>query len=158
MPLKTRIYSYGADGKETPVEKTLYYPLSYNKGNFVLTLDAMASADLLRSCENDSGEGANKISVADTSLYSITRLMSGGPQDFYVTLQAKARDDYSGSYTPSTPADTNVENSLFAKEATTTEASLPISAICTTCAGRTDGRPARLPPTPSPRRALVPPA
>lgn len=124
VPLKTRIYSYGADGKETPVEKTLYYPLSYNKGNFVLTLDAMASADLLRSCENDSGEGANKISVADTSLYSITRLLSGGPQDFYVTLQAKARDDYSGSYTPSTPADTNVENSLFAKEATTTEGQL----------------------------------
>lgn len=124
VPLKTRIYSYGADGEETPVEKTLYYPLSYNKGNFVLTLDAMASADLLRSCENDSGEKANSISVTDSSLYSITRLMSGGPQDFYVTLQAKARDDYSGSYTPSTPADTNVENSLFAKEATATEGNL----------------------------------
>lgn len=120
VPLKTTIYSYDAAGNETPVEKTLYYPLSYNKGNFVLTLDAMASADLLRSCENDSGETANSISVTDSSLYSITRLMSGGPQDFYVTLQAKARDDYSGSYTPSTPADTNVENSLFAKEATTT--------------------------------------
>ena len=118
VPLKTRIYSYDTDGKETSVEKTLYYPLSYNKGNFVLTLDAMASADLLRSCEN--GSGISGISVADTSLYSITRLMSGGPQDFYVTLQAKARDDYSGSYTPSTPADTNVENSLFAKKATTT--------------------------------------
>ena len=117
VPLKTTIYSYDASGNETPVEKTLYYPLSYNKGNFVLTLDAMASADLLRSCENDSD-------VAETSLYSITRLMSGGPQDFYVTLQAKARDDYSGSYTPSTPADTNVENSLFAKEATATEGKL----------------------------------
>lgn len=118
VPLKTRIYSYDAAGEETPVEKTLYYPLSYNKGNFVLTLDAMASADLLRSCENDSGVKANSISVTDSSLYSITRLLSGGPQDFYVTLQAKARDGYSGSYTPSTPADTNVENSLFAKEAT----------------------------------------
>ncbi len=118
VPLKTTIYSYNAAGNETPVEKTLYYPLSYNKGNFVLTLDAMASADLLRSCENDSGETANSISVTDSSLYSITRLMSGGPQDFYVTLQAKARDGYSGSYTPSTPADTNVENSLFAKTAT----------------------------------------
>lgn len=124
VPLKTRIYSYDAAGNETPVEKTLYYPLSYNKGNFVLTLDAMASADLLRSCENDSGETANSISVTDSSLYSITRLMSGGPQDFYVTLQAKARDGYSGSYTPSTPADTNVENSLFAKEATATEGKL----------------------------------
>lgn len=121
VPLKTRIY---AADNETPVEKTLYYPLSYNKGNFVLTLDAMASADLLRSCENDSGVKANSISVTDSSLYSITRLMSGGPQDFYVTLQAKARDGYSGSYTPSTPADTNVENSLFAKEATATEGNL----------------------------------
>ena len=121
VPLKTRIY---AADNETPVEKTLYYPLSYNKGNFVLTLDAMASADLLRSCENDSGVKANSISVTDSSLYSITRLMSGGPQDFYVTLQAKARDDYSGNYTPSTPADTNVENSLFAKEATATEGKL----------------------------------
>lgn len=118
VPLKTTIYSYDAAGNETPVEKTLYYPLSYNKGNFVLTLDAMASADLLRSCENDSGVKANSISVTDSSLYSITRLLSGGPQDFYVTLQAKARDDYSGNYTPSTPADTNVENSLFAKTAT----------------------------------------
>lgn len=125
VPLKTTIYSYDAAGNETPVEKTLYYPLSYNKGNFVLTLDAMASADLLRSCENDSGaSGTSSISVTDSSLYSITRLLSGGPQDFYVTLQAKARDDYSGSYTPSTPADTNVENSLFAKEATATEGNL----------------------------------
>ena len=125
VPLKTTIYSYDAAGNETPVEKTLYYPLSYNKGNFVLTLDAMASADLLRSCENDSGaSGASSISVTDSSLYSITRLMSGGPQDFYVTLQAKARDGYSGSYTPSTPADTNVENSLFAKEATAAEGKL----------------------------------
>lgn len=123
VPLKTTIYSYNG-GNKTEKEKTLYYPLSYNKGNFVLTLDAMASADLLRSCENDSGEKANSISVTDSSLYSITRLMSGGPQDFYVTLQAKARDGYSGSYTPSTPADTNVENSLFAKEATATEGNL----------------------------------
>lgn len=123
VPLKTTIYSYNG-GNKTEKEKTLYYPLSYNKGNFVLTLDAMASADLLRSCENDSGVKANSISVTDSSLYSITRLMSGGPQDFYVTLQAKARDDYSGSYTPSTPADTNVENSLFAKEATATEGKL----------------------------------
>ncbi len=123
VPLKTTIYSYNG-GNKTEKEKTLYYPLSYNKGNFVLTLDAMASADLLRSCENDSGVKANSISVTDSSLYSITRLMSGGPQDFYVTLQAKARDDYSGNYTPSTPADTNVENSLFAKEATATEGNL----------------------------------
>ena len=123
VPLKTTIYSYDG-GNKTEKEKTLYYPLSYNKGNFVLTLDAMASADLLRSCENDSGETANSISVTDSSLYSITRLMSGGPQDFYVTLQAKARDDYSGSYTPSTPADTNVENRKIEKEATATKGNL----------------------------------
>lgn len=125
VPLKTTIYSYDASGNETPVEKTLYYPLSYNKGNFVLTLDAMASADLLRSCENDSGaSGTSSISVTDSSLYSITRLLSGGPQDFYVTLQAKARDGYSGSYTPSTLAPTSAENSLFAKGATATKGNL----------------------------------
>lgn len=118
VPLKTTIYSYNG-GNKTEKEKTLYYPLSYNKGNFVLTLDAMASADLLRSCENDSGaSGASSISVTDSSLYSITRLLSGGPQDFYVTLQAKARDGYSGNYTPSTLAPTSAENSLFAKAAT----------------------------------------
>ena len=123
IPLKTRIYSYNG-GNKTEKEKTLYYPLSYNKGNFVLTLDAMASADLLRSCENDSGVKANSISVTDSSLYSITRLLSGGPQDFYVTLQAKARDGYSGSYTPSTLAPTSAENSLFAKGATATKGNL----------------------------------
>lgn len=123
IPLKTRIYSYNG-GNKTEKEKTLYYPLSYNKGNFVLTLDAMASADLLRSCENDSGVKANSISVTDSSLYSITRLLSGGPQDFYVTLQAKARDGYSGNYTPSTLAPTSAENSLFAKTATATEGNL----------------------------------
>ena len=123
VPLKTTIYSYNG-GNKTEKEKTLYYPLSYNKGNFVLTLDAMASADLLRSCENDSGVKANSISVTDSSLYSITRLMSGGPQDFYVTLQAKARDGYSGSYTPSTLAPTSAENSLFAKGATATKGNL----------------------------------
>ena len=112
------IYQYDAAGQQTgTAQKKLYFPLSYNKGSFVLTLDAMADAALLRACENDAD-------VAATSLYSITRLMSGGPQDFYVTLQAKARDDYSGNYTPSTPADTNVENSLFAKEATATEGEL----------------------------------
>lgn len=158
VPLKTRIYSYGADGKETPVEKTLYYPLSYNKGNFVLTLDAMASADLLRSCENDSGAGANRISVADTSLYSITRLMSGGPQDFYVTLQAKRGTTIPAAIPPAPRPTPMWKTACLQKRQQPLRATLPISAICTTCAGRTVGRPARLPTTPSPRRALVPPA
>ena len=124
VPLKTTIYSYDASGNETPVEKTLYYPLSYNKGNFVLTLDAMASADLLRSCENDSGEKANSISVTDSSLYSITRLLND-PKDIYIAMRAEPRENYSDAYTASsevwTPTD---ENTLLAKGGTAVTADL----------------------------------
>ena len=62
------IYQYDAAGQQTKTGKELYFPLSYNKGSFVLTLDAMADAALLRACENDE--------VAATSLYSITRLLN----------------------------------------------------------------------------------
>ena len=43
------IYQYDDEGQQTGTEeKKLYFPLSYNKGSFVLTLDAMADAALLR--------------------------------------------------------------------------------------------------------------
>ena len=48
------IYQYDDEGQQTGTEeKKLYFPLSYNKGSFVLTLDAMADAALLRACENE---------------------------------------------------------------------------------------------------------
>lgn len=77
------IYQYDAAGQQTGTEKKkLYFPLSYNKGSFVLTLDAMADAALLRACENSA-------EVAATSLYSITRLLND-PKDIYIAMPRRA--------------------------------------------------------------------
>ena len=93
--LHTKIYG---ENETITKETDLSYPLSYNKGSFVLTLDAMASADLLRACENDKD-------TADTSLFSIIRLLPGNtePQDFYITMQAQPREGYNDNYTPPAP-------------------------------------------------------
>lgn len=102
------IYQYDAAGQQTGTEeKKLYFPLSYNKGSFVLTLDAMADAALLRACENDA-------KVADTSLYSITRLLND-PKDIYIAMRAEPRENYSDTYTASKEETTNEENTLLAK-------------------------------------------
>lgn len=111
------IYTYDNAGQRTETEKELYFPLSYNKGSFVLTLDAMADAALLRACENSAD-------VAATSLYSITRLLND-PQDIYIAMRAEPRENYSDTYTASsevwTPTD---ENTLLAKGGTAKEADL----------------------------------
>ena len=112
------IYQYDAAGQQTGTEeKKLYFPLSYNKGSFVLTLDAMADAALLRACENSAD-------VAATSLYSITRLLND-PQDIYIAMRAEPRENYSDTYTVSsevwTPTD---ENTLLAKGGTAVTADL----------------------------------
>lgn len=112
------IYTYDNVGNQTKTEeKKLYFPLSYNKGSFVLTLDAMADAALLRACENDA-------KVAATSLYSITRLLND-PQDIYIAMRAEPRENYSDTYTASsevwTPTD---ENTLLAKGGTADKADL----------------------------------
>lgn len=102
------IYQYNDEGQQTGTEeKKLYFPLSYNKGSFVLTLDAMADAALLRACENDA-------KVAATSLYSITRLLND-PQDIYIAMRAEPRENYSDTYTASKEETTNEENTLLAK-------------------------------------------
>lgn len=101
------IYTYNDAGQRTETEKELYFPLSYNKGSFVLTLDAMADAALLRACENDAD-------VAATSLYSITRLLND-PKDIYIAMRAEPRENYSDTYTASKEETTNEENTLLAK-------------------------------------------
>lgn len=111
------IYQYDAAGRQTGTEeKELYFPLSYNKGSFVLTLDAMADAALLRACENDA-------KVADTSLYSITRLLND-PKDIYIAMRAEPRENYSDTYTASKEETTNEENTLLAKGGTAVTADL----------------------------------
>lgn len=102
------IYQYNDEGQQTGTEeKKLYFPLSYNKGSFVLTLDAMADAALLRACENSAD-------VAATSLYSITRLLND-PKDIYIAMRAEPRENYSDTYTASKEETTNEENTLLAK-------------------------------------------
>lgn len=109
------IYTYDNAGNQTKTEKELYFPLSYNKGSFVLTLDAMADAALLRACENDE--------VAATSLYSITRLLND-PKDIYIAMRAEPRENYSDTYTASKEETTNEENTLLAKGGKTDKAEL----------------------------------
>lgn len=110
------IYTYDNAGQQTKTEKELYFPLSYNKGSFVLTLDAMADAALLRACENSA-------EVAATSLYSITRLLND-PKDIYIAMRAEPRENYSDTYTASKEKTTNEENTLLAKGGTAKEADL----------------------------------
>lgn len=110
------IYTYYNAGNQTKTEKELYFPLSYNKGSFVLTLDAMADAALLRACENDAD-------VAATSLYSITRLLND-PKDIYIAMRAEPRENYSDTYTASKEETTNEENTLLAKGGTAVTADL----------------------------------
>ena len=109
------IYTYDNAGQQTETKKELYFPLSYNKGSFVLTLDAMADAALLRACENDE--------VAATSLYSITRLLND-PKDIYIAMRAEPRENYSDTYTASKEETTNEENTLLAKGGTAVTADL----------------------------------
>lgn len=109
------IYTYDNAGQRTETVKELYFPLSYNKGSFVLTLDAMADAALLRACENDE--------VAATSLYSITRLLND-PKDIYIAMRAEPRENYSDTYTASKEETTNEENTLLAKGGTADKAEL----------------------------------
>lgn len=110
------IYTYNDAGQQTKTGKELYFPLSYNKGSFVLTLDAMADAALLRACENDTD-------VAATSLYSITRLLND-PKDIYIAMRAEPRENYSDTYTASKEETTNEENTLLAKGGTAVTADL----------------------------------
>lgn len=110
------IYTYDNAGQRTETKKELYFPLSYNKGSFVLTLDAMADAALLRACENSA-------EVAATSLYSITRLLND-PQDIYIAMRAEPRENYSDTYTASKEETTNEENTLLAKGGTAVTADL----------------------------------
>lgn len=110
------IYTYNDAGNQTETKKELYFPLSYNKGSFVLTLDAMADAALLRACENSA-------EVAATSLYSITRLLND-PKDIYITMRAEPRENYSDTYTASKEETTNEENTLLAKGGTAVTADL----------------------------------
>ena len=96
--------------------ETYCFPLSYSKGRFILTLDAMCDATLLRAAENDQ-------TAAKTTLFSMTRLVSGA-QDIYVKMKARPNDAFADACTESKEAQSNTENTLFAAGSTGTNAAL----------------------------------
>ena len=76
-----KVYRPNAEGNgwsETYQDYT--FPLSYSKGRFILTLDAMCDANLLRAAENDGAD----LRSTKTTLFSITRLTDNVPKDVYV--------------------------------------------------------------------------
>ena len=86
------------------------FPLSYSKGRFILTLDAMCDANLLRAAENDRAD----LSSTKTTLFSITRLTDNVPKDVYVKMKARPNANFQDLYTESKPQQSNTENTLFA--------------------------------------------
>lgn len=96
--------------------ETYCFPLSYSKGRFILTLDAMCDATLLRAAENDQ-------TAAKTTLFSITRLVRGA-QDIYVKIKARPNDAFADACTESKEAQSNTENNLFALGSTENNAAL----------------------------------
>ena len=94
------------DAQNRPLPEKLTFPLSYNKGTFVLTLDAMADAATLQASDGN-------LDVAASSLYSITRLVEA-PQDIIMQVKAEPNTGYEDSYIPSKAESTNAENTLFA--------------------------------------------
>lgn len=106
-----KVYRPNAEGNgwsETYQDYT--FPLSYSKGRFILTLDAMCDANLLRAAENDGAD----LSSTKTTLFSITRLTDKVPKDVYVTMKARPNANFQDLYTESKPQQSNTENTLFA--------------------------------------------
>ena len=106
-----KVYRPNAEGNgwsETYQDYT--FPLSYSKGRFILTLDAMCDANLLRAAENDGAD----LSSTKTTLFSITRLTDNAPKDVYVKMKARPNANFQDLYTESKPQQSNTENTLFA--------------------------------------------
>ncbi len=110
---------------------TWNFPLSYQDGRFSLVLDAMMSADLLKSIEAKSKAAEELTGFLQNYSTSITRLAqarTGGaavpalqglaaPQDIYAVVSIKPGTNAQGDmteYQAGTPARSNTENTLFA--------------------------------------------
>ena len=115
---RIKVYKHYNEATQTWTDsgETYCFPLSYSKGRFILTLDAMCDATLLRAAENDQ-------TAARTTLFSITRLVSGA-QDIYVKMKARPNDAFADACTESKEAQSNTENTLFAAGSTGTNAAL----------------------------------
>ena len=111
-PKSLPVTLYNTDGSEKPAENYAF-PLRYANGSFVLTLDAMNDAAILQAHSKDAN-------VAKTEFFSITRFVKDAT-DIYAKITAAPRAESVTSYTVSEGADTNTENSLYAKGGTSAE-------------------------------------
>ena len=108
---QVKVYRPNADGNGwSEAYQDYTFPLSYSKGRFILTLDAMCDANLLRAAENDRAD----LSSTKTTLFSITRLTDNVPKDVYVKMKARPNANFQDLYTESKPQQSNTENTLFA--------------------------------------------
>ena len=103
---------YNADGS-VKSEADYAFPLRYANGSFVLTLDAMNDAAILQAHSKDAN-------IAKTEFFSITRFVKDAT-NIYAKITAAPRAESVTSYTVSEAAETNTENSLYAKGGTSAE-------------------------------------
>lgn len=107
-PLPVTLYKDSGETKENYA-----FPLRYANGSFVLTLDAMNDAAILQAHSKDAN-------VAKTEFFSITRFVKDAT-NIYAKITAAPRAESVTSYTVSEAAETNTENSLYAKGGTPAE-------------------------------------
>ena len=110
------VYLPKEDGSWQDTSTVYSFPLSYSKGRFILTLDAMCDATLLRGAENDE-------TAARSTLFSITRLTQGA-KDIYVKMRARPNELYEDSLTESKQVTSNTENTLFVRGSNSDKATL----------------------------------
>lgn len=110
-PLKSLPVTLYKDGVETT--ENYAFPLRYANGSFVLTLDAMNDAAILQVHSTDTN-------IDKTEFFSITRFVKDAT-DIYAKITAAPLAESVTSYTVSDAAETNTENSLYAKGGTTAE-------------------------------------
>ena len=116
---QVKVYQPKTDGGWQDTGTDYTFPLSYSKGRFILTLDAMCDANLLRAAENDGADLAS----TKTTLFSITRLTQGA-KDIYVEMKARPNTNFEDAYTESKTVRSNTENTLFAAGSTADKAAL----------------------------------
>ena len=104
------VFAYDANGVREQTGTEMWFPLRCAGGVFTLTLDAMASAELLGRC-------AASDALQRTSLYSVTRLPGLETlQDIFVRLTARPAQQAAACYTASRPVLTGRANTLLAED------------------------------------------
>lgn len=114
IDLKVELPVAGVPDATKTIEKC-YFPLSYQNGQFSLTLDAMMSARLAQALQYEMDKAGGQLESAPLNLssnYSITRF-GIGPQDIYAEVSVQPGDKAVHEYTASTKVRSNAANTLF---------------------------------------------